>query len=151
MSFRVEQLVTAQDSVVLCVSGTIQTEYVETLKDALARETGAVAIDLRHVSLVDHDAVKLLAQCEANGIEIKNCRAYVRDWISRERSPTSAARSNPKSVVDDGRRCLIEFVTKIEGSESATEFPLNSVSWPASRVVFFQKPESFADDWLAEL
>ena len=25
-------------------------------------ETGAVAIDLRHVSLVDHDAVKLLAQ-----------------------------------------------------------------------------------------
>jgi hypothetical protein len=86
MSFRVERRVTARNSVVLFVSGTIQGGHVDTLREAVIRETGGVALDLEHVSLVDQNAVKLLGQYEADGIEIKNCPAYVREWISRERA-----------------------------------------------------------------
>jgi hypothetical protein len=72
--------------VILFVSGTIQGGHVDTLRAAVVRETGRVALDLEHVSLVDLNAVKLLGQCEADGIEIENCPAYVREWISRERA-----------------------------------------------------------------
>ena len=43
------------------------------------------AIDLAEVELVSRDAVKLLAQAEADGIELRDCPAYVREWITKER------------------------------------------------------------------
>jgi hypothetical protein len=35
--------------------------------------------------LVDRKVVELLAQSEANGSELRNCRLYVREWVVRER------------------------------------------------------------------
>jgi hypothetical protein len=58
---------------------------VDTLRELLGREKDGVAIDLTEVILVDREAVRLLAISEADGIEIRNCPAYIREWISRER------------------------------------------------------------------
>jgi hypothetical protein len=41
-------------------------------------------LDLKDVRLVDRSAVKFLAFCEADGMRIENCAAYIREWISRE-------------------------------------------------------------------
>jgi hypothetical protein len=30
--------------------------------------------------------MKLLAQAEAEGIELKNCPAYIREWVTNERT-----------------------------------------------------------------
>jgi hypothetical protein len=35
--------------------------------------------------LADRDAVKFLRSCEANGVKLENCPAYVREWIEREK------------------------------------------------------------------
>ena len=43
-----------------------------------------VAMDLRDVTLVGRDAVKYLACCEADGIKLENCPAYIREWIRKE-------------------------------------------------------------------
>jgi hypothetical protein len=48
-------------------------------------EVCVVALDLTEVKLVDRDAVTLLARTEGNGIELRNCPAYIREWITRER------------------------------------------------------------------
>ena len=40
--------------------------------------------------LVDREVVKLLALSEANGIELRNCPAYIREWIAKERAQTDA-------------------------------------------------------------
>jgi hypothetical protein len=56
------------------------------LRDLIGQEGGAVAIDLQRVLLVDREAVKLLAVSEANGIELRNCPAYIREWVARERA-----------------------------------------------------------------
>jgi hypothetical protein len=56
------------------------------LRDLLDQEKNAVAIDLKEVFLVDGEAVRLLELIEANGTELKNCPAYVREWIMRERA-----------------------------------------------------------------
>ncbi len=64
------------------------------LRDLLGQERGAVAIDLNEVLLVDREAMTLLALSEANGIELRNCPAYIREWVARERAQTNADRSD---------------------------------------------------------
>ncbi|MBV8552790.1 MAG: hypothetical protein JOY54_15960 [Acidobacteriaceae bacterium] len=56
---------------------------MDTLREVLGREEQGVALDLTEVNLVDRQGVKLLAASEANGIELRNCPAYVREWVSR--------------------------------------------------------------------
>lgn len=86
MSFKIERLVNEGDSAVLRVSGRIDGEHVDTLRELIAREDGGgVAIDLTEVLLADREAVRLLAVSEANGVELRNCPAYIREWVSRER------------------------------------------------------------------
>jgi predicted metal-binding protein len=42
-------------------------------------------LDLRDVRLADRDVVKFLRDCEADGMKLENCPAYVREWIEREK------------------------------------------------------------------
>jgi len=94
MSCRIDRLVAGDHLVVLCISGRIRAQDLDMLRDLLGRESGAVAIDLKGVLLVDCEVVKLLALSEANGIELRNCPAYIREWIARERAQTDANRSD---------------------------------------------------------
>ena len=57
---------------------------MDTLRKALRQESGALAIDLKNVSLVARDAVQLLALAEYNGTELRNCPKDVREWVNRE-------------------------------------------------------------------
>jgi len=42
-------------------------------------------LDLKDLTLVDRDAVRFLERCETENIKLKNCPAYIREWITRER------------------------------------------------------------------
>jgi hypothetical protein len=88
MSCRIDRVVGDDNRVVLVVSGQIAGEHVDTLRGALKQESGGVAIDLKNVLLVDREAVKLFALCEANGTELRNCPPYVREWVKRETAET---------------------------------------------------------------
>ena len=77
-----------RDRVVYTLSGRIQAEQVSELH-ALVRSDLAdhsLVLDLKEVKLVDRDAVRFLAEIEANGVRLRNCSAFVREWISRERN-----------------------------------------------------------------
>ena len=86
MTCRIDRLLTEHDRVVLRVSGRIATEDLDVFRAALEEDGGTVAIDLAEVALVDRAVVKLLATSEANGLELRNCPAYIREWIARERT-----------------------------------------------------------------
>jgi anti-anti-sigma regulatory factor len=86
MTCRIDRLLTEHDRVVLRVSGRIATEDLDVFRAALEQDGGTVAIDLAEVALVDRAVVKLLATSEANGLELRNCPAYIREWIARERT-----------------------------------------------------------------
>ena len=43
-----------------------------------------IALELGEVRLVDRERVGFLARCEATGIRLESCPAYVREWIARE-------------------------------------------------------------------
>ncbi|MBV8071344.1 MAG: hypothetical protein JO270_15655 [Acidobacteriaceae bacterium] len=83
MSCKIERVLNSNNSVVLRVSGGIEGEHVGTLREVLRQEEQEVALDLAEVNLVDRQGVKLLAVSEANGIELRNCPGYVREWVSR--------------------------------------------------------------------
>ena len=90
MSCRIDRLVIGEDAVLLCISGRIVGRDVDMLRGLLEQEKSAVTIDLQHVLLVDREAIKLLALTEANGTELKNCPAYIREWVTREKAETHA-------------------------------------------------------------
>ena len=71
------------------ISGRISAQDVDMLRALLEEERRVVAIDLKEVLLVDREAVKLLALRESNGDELRNCPAYIREWITRERADTN--------------------------------------------------------------
>jgi len=84
MDFKVQRLEHGEDRVVFSLSGRIQAEQTETLRELLEREGRRTALDLAEVVLVDRDAVRFLAHCQRAGIELRNCPAYVREWVRRE-------------------------------------------------------------------
>ena len=84
MTCRIDRVLIEQD-VVLRISGRISGEDLDVLRTAL-EEGRVVAIDLTEVELVDRDAVKVLARTERNGIELRHSPAYIREWVTRERS-----------------------------------------------------------------
>ena len=44
-----------------------------------------IVMDLKDVTLAGRDAIKFLERCETDNITLKNCPAYVREWITRQR------------------------------------------------------------------
>jgi hypothetical protein len=72
--------------VVYALSGRIRAEEVAELQRLLEVEgqDHRIVLDLKEVKLVDRDAVRFLARCEANGTRLENSPAYIREWIGRE-------------------------------------------------------------------
>jgi hypothetical protein len=76
----------ANGKVVSTLSGRIEAEDIEELRRLFELEsTGRkIALDLKDVTLVDRDGLKFLSDCEADGVDLENCPAYIREWIVRE-------------------------------------------------------------------
>ena len=86
MSCRIDRVIGGEDRVILRVSGRIHAESVGMVRDLLEREKCGVVIDLEEVILVDREAADLLAWSEMNGTELRNCPAYIREWVDRDRT-----------------------------------------------------------------
>jgi hypothetical protein len=84
MTLRIEQSV-QQGTMVFTLSGRMRAEEVAELKALFSTDYQGIVLDLRDVRLADRDAVKFLRDCEADGMKLENCPAYVREWIEREK------------------------------------------------------------------
>jgi anti-anti-sigma regulatory factor len=75
----------ANGRVVFTISGRIEAEDARELGQLLSLEAAGrqLVLDLRDVTLVNEEAVKFLASCEADSIKLENCPAYIREWIER--------------------------------------------------------------------
>jgi anti-anti-sigma regulatory factor len=83
------QKLTEKRTVVLKLIGRIEAEGLSELRRFFESHAGAdVVLDLGEVDLAGRDAVVFLAHYEARGTRLRNCPAYIRDWITRERNET---------------------------------------------------------------
>jgi hypothetical protein len=71
--------------IVFTLSGRMAPEDIHELRRLFGLEAQAVriVINLKELVLVDGDAVEFLAGCEAAGMTLKDCPAYVRRWIDQ--------------------------------------------------------------------
>ena len=88
MTCKIDRVLTPGSFVVFRVCGRIDGASFEVLQELIENEKTAkcrLALDLTDVTVVSFEAVRALTVAEANGIELRNCPAYVREWISRGR------------------------------------------------------------------
>jgi anti-anti-sigma regulatory factor len=87
--FRIQRVTNGE--LVLTLAGQISDENLPNLKSVIAEEpkTTGIVLDLKDLTLVDQEAVEFLGQCENDGIKLRNCPTYIRDWIdlSRRQKP----------------------------------------------------------------
>lgn len=73
------------DNTIFNLCGQIDVKELPELQRLLAADAQKyVILDLKEVNLVDREALRFLARCEGNGIKVKNCPAYIREWLLRE-------------------------------------------------------------------
>ncbi len=72
-------------TVVLRVSGRIDAEHLSELRSCMSLHGPNVVLDLDEVRLVDVATVRFLVRCEADGMQLRNCSRYIREWMDRER------------------------------------------------------------------
>jgi hypothetical protein len=68
-------------------NGEVLTENPGELGKLISAEADGrrIILDLKDLKLVDQDAVSFLRRCEADNITLKDCPAYIREWITGER------------------------------------------------------------------
>ncbi len=81
----------ANGEVVFKLSGRMDAENIDELEAVIGVEASGlrIVLDLKDLTLVDQDVVSFLVRCEADSIKLKNCPAYIREWMTRERENDS--------------------------------------------------------------
>ena len=76
----------AKREVVFKLSGRMDVESLAELKTLFSVEASGrrIVLDLKDLTVVDPDVVSFLRRCEVDSITLKNCPAYIREWILRE-------------------------------------------------------------------
>lgn len=98
MTLRIERI-TEDGSDVLLFSGRIRSNQLADLQSLLLNsQPSVIALDLRNVRLIDRETVRFLASLKSEGIELRNCPQYIRDWVAQEQM----ARGVNKNRLDEG-------------------------------------------------
>ena len=74
--------------VIFILSGELEEEQLVELEALIRSEAKGrrVVLDLKEVTLVAREAISFLVRCERDGVVLKNCATYVREWIARRRN-----------------------------------------------------------------
>lgn len=77
-----------ESELVFSLAGRMRSDQVPALREFLRSEAPDhnLVLDLRELKLVDRDSVRFLAQIEAEGARLRNCSAFIREWILQERN-----------------------------------------------------------------
>jgi hypothetical protein len=77
----------ADGQAVFTLSGRMKAENIFELEALFKSETNRrrIVLDIKDLTLVNQEAVSFLERCEADSITLKNCPAYIREWITRQR------------------------------------------------------------------
>jgi hypothetical protein len=78
----------ANGEVVIKLSGRMEAGNLGELEKLISAEADGrrIILDLKDLKLVDQGAVNFLRRCEADSIQLKNCPAYIREWITGEQN-----------------------------------------------------------------
>jgi hypothetical protein len=70
--------------VTLRLSGRISSGDLDGVRQEIGGRGDAIVLDLDEVTLVDVEAVRFLKSAEREGVALRNCPPFIREWMSRE-------------------------------------------------------------------
>jgi len=73
------------ETATLWLIGRLESGNLGELEAQVRRLRPRLVFDLDEVTLVDVAVVRFFITCEAEGIELRRCAPYIREWIGRER------------------------------------------------------------------
>jgi hypothetical protein len=84
---RIDTIDGRPSEVLLKVSGDLRPDDLAELQRVMTetnKSAEILTIDLCSVTLACREAVEFLGSCEAAGVTLSNCPAYLREWITSE-------------------------------------------------------------------
>ncbi len=84
MMLRIER-VRGEHGTRICLSGELRRSHLADLRAEIERAVLPAILDLGEVGVVDIEGVRLLNECQAQGVEVVNCSPYVREWMIQEK------------------------------------------------------------------
>lgn len=67
------------------LSGELRCAHLGDLRAEIEQFGQPAALDLDEVNVVDIDGIRLLNECQAQGIQVVNCSPYIREWMLQEK------------------------------------------------------------------
>jgi hypothetical protein len=71
--------------IILRLIGRVRFNCIEELRQRIENQKSHTVLDLAEVDLIDLQSIRFLRECQDRKIELRNCSAYVLEWIRRER------------------------------------------------------------------
>jgi hypothetical protein len=86
MSFRIESAARGRFTVFI-LSGWIEKQAIAELRGLFECQSDYrdIVLDLKDVGVIDRDVMRFFVSCEADGVKLENCAAYIREWMKREK------------------------------------------------------------------
>jgi hypothetical protein len=87
LPFRIEAAARGRFTVFI-LSGRIEKEAIAELRKLFESQTdfGEIVLDLKDVGVIDREVMRFFMLCEADGVKLENCAAYIREWMEREKA-----------------------------------------------------------------
>lgn len=73
----------------ICLSGELRCPHLVDVRAEIEQVGHPAALDLDEVDVVDIDGIRLLNECQAQGIQVVNCSPYIREWMLQEKRTLS--------------------------------------------------------------
>jgi hypothetical protein len=84
VTIRIEFIKCANRTIIRLI-GQIEAECLSELMAQIGAATDPIVMEMQEVTLVDLDVVRFLTRCEKQGITLRGCSPYIREWIDREK------------------------------------------------------------------
>jgi ABC-type transporter Mla MlaB component len=69
----------------ICLSGELRYAHLVDVRAEIEQVGQPATLDLDEVDVVDIDGVRLLNECQAQGIQVVNCSPYIRERMLHEK------------------------------------------------------------------
>jgi ABC-type transporter Mla MlaB component len=69
----------------ICLSGELRCSHLSDLRAEIEQARQPITLDLVEVNVVDIDGIRLLNECQTQGIQVVNCSPYIREWMLQEK------------------------------------------------------------------
>ena len=74
-----------KDGTRFCLSGELRGSHLLELRAEIAQVAQPITLDLEEVDVVDIDGIRLLNECQTQGVRVAKCSPYIRQWMLQEK------------------------------------------------------------------